>query len=72
MQVLSIYVDKLLSACWRDNYYAKNVMKYLSKYESTEGNDTCYIVKNGRKSYFIDFKSVEDIEDGTDTQSGND
>lgn len=57
---INTYKDALISACWEDNYYAKKVMKFLSKYEDTNGDFVCYIVTKGKRSYFIDYKTLEE------------
>lgn len=61
---MEYYQEVMLSACCEDSYYAKNLMKYLSKYKSEEniGVKVLVITKN-KKQYFIDFaNSIQDLE----------
>lgn len=61
------YMEWLISACNEDNYYAKKVMKYLSKYEDESGNLIAYIMVKGNKQYFLNF-----IEEGEDSDGNSD
>jgi hypothetical protein len=73
------YKEQLCNACCESTFYAKDIMKYLKKYEDESGNLTCFIITKGKKAYFVDFMSNTDesdfnkekeSEDGTVDNSG--
>lgn len=55
-QTVDTYLEILRSVCCQNNKYARKVMKYLSKYESEDGNLEVYIACKNKKQYFVDIK----------------
>lgn len=63
---IEYYTELFVSLCSEDYSYSERLMKYLRKYEDESGNVSFFIIKKGKKQFFVDLIEKEIDKNGSD------